>query len=250
MTDAPNENMSIWSAVERTDPAHTKRFQRAGGFSGTAINATYNARRATELFGPCGIGWGYDVVSDRLDSHPESGEQVLTVLVRLWYHWDTAKGQIIHAGATTLSGRRSGNDKPYIDEEAYKKSITDGLSKCFSMLGFSADIHQGLYDDNKYVEELRKDSNGKKAAEKPTTPDPLEDAEAFVALAREKWLARDGATEESWREAQDFIRLKMVVPDLHDVPVEKRAAVIKKIASGALSKAIAEAKPKEEKANV
>src|ERR1700677_4299650 len=51
-------NMRIWSVLGKTDPAHTKTFKRAGGFSGTAVKPMWANKQMTELFGPCGIGWG------------------------------------------------------------------------------------------------------------------------------------------------------------------------------------------------
>ena len=53
-----NENMRIWEALGKTDPAHTKQFTRAGGFKGTAIKPMWANKQMTEFFGPCGIGWG------------------------------------------------------------------------------------------------------------------------------------------------------------------------------------------------
>ena len=55
-------SMELWNAVAVTNPNFVKGFTRSGGFSGTAINATYQAQKATETFGPCGIGWGIDIL--------------------------------------------------------------------------------------------------------------------------------------------------------------------------------------------
>ncbi len=50
------ENMKIWDSLKTTDPAHTKRFKRAGGFSGTSIKPIYMVQKMTETFGPAGKG--------------------------------------------------------------------------------------------------------------------------------------------------------------------------------------------------
>ena len=44
------------------------------------------------------------------------------------------------------------------DEEAPKKSITDAMTKCLSLLGFAAEIHLGLYDDNKYASDRQREA--------------------------------------------------------------------------------------------
>ena len=51
------KNTTIWDQVCKTDPRHTKKVNQRGGF--TAIDAHYQVQRATEVFGPVGIGWGY-----------------------------------------------------------------------------------------------------------------------------------------------------------------------------------------------
>lgn len=155
------EPMRLWDQVWQTDPKHTKGFKRGGGFSGTATCALYNVRRATELFGPCGIGWGYEEVEHVV------AERVWFSRVRLWYILDGTRGEVEHWGGTEIvSQRKSG---AFIDDEAAKKSLTDALSKCFSMLGFCADIHMGLYDDSKYMAELKH----KFSEEPPSLPDDV-----------------------------------------------------------------------------
>lgn len=59
------DNMKIWRSVMRTDPRYTKDLAGAG-FEGTSINAEYMIMRATEIFGPIGTGWGFEVLEDRM----------------------------------------------------------------------------------------------------------------------------------------------------------------------------------------
>jgi hypothetical protein len=146
------ETLSLWDAVSRTDPKFTKAFQKGGGFKGTATNATYLARKATEMFGPCGIGWGVKVLDENVLAG-SGDDRVHRVHVELWFMWNGQRGSIEHFGQTMLAGKNSRG--PYTDEEAPKKSLTDAMTKALSLLGFAADIHLGLYDDNKYVNELR-----------------------------------------------------------------------------------------------
>lgn len=154
---ARTDNLALWQRVEKTDPSYTKPFSRGGGFRGTATNATYLARKATEVFGPMGLGWGLEILDESLmDGAPldEHGhhERIHKVRVKLWYVLDGQRGEVVQFGQTTFVGRN--RNGWFTDEEAPKKSLTDAMSKCLSLLGFSADIHLGRYDDNKYVEEL------------------------------------------------------------------------------------------------
>lgn len=158
-----NKNLMIWEQVKQTDPKYTKTFNRSGGFRGTAIDPMYNIYRATEMFGPIGIGWGYKILEEQiLEGAPikdnNNGEvvghdRIHEMKVELWYKCQGETGSLVTSGATTLvSSNKYG---PVTDEEAAKKSLTDALSKALSWLGFSADVHLGLFDDNKYVRGLK-----------------------------------------------------------------------------------------------
>ncbi|MDP1904810.1 MAG: hypothetical protein Q8M09_11280 [Pseudomonadota bacterium] len=170
-------NKNLWNSVAVTNPNFVKSFTRGGGFSGTAINATYQAQKATETFGPCGIGWGIDILEERYqDGAPliqdgtVVGKEVIHVLrVKLWYVYQGKRGEVIHFGQTPFVG--SNKNGFFTDEEAPKKSMTDAMSKCLSLIGFSADVHLGLYDDNKYVADLRKEFGTDKNAKSESTPE-------------------------------------------------------------------------------
>lgn len=151
------DNMRIWNNVCETAPDFTKSFARAGGFRGTAINPTYQVQRATETFGPVGIGWGYEIVDEKFVEggtvNKNRDRSIIHVIrLRLWYMDGEVRGSVEHFGQTTFVGANSHG--VYTDEEAPKKTLTDAISKCLSMLGFSADIHTGLYDDHKYVNDV------------------------------------------------------------------------------------------------
>lgn len=159
-----NMNMSIWDSVQKTDPKYTKAFSRTGGFKGTATNATYLAMKATQTFGPMGIGWGVQVIDEKILQGAPLGDNAFELIhkihAKLWYVRDGVRGEVEQFGQTQFVGKNKNG--LYTDEEAPKKSLTDAMSKCLSLLGFSADIHLGLYDDNKYVNSLREEF-----AEKP-----------------------------------------------------------------------------------
>jgi len=181
-------NLQLWEQVQATDPRYTKEYKGAGGFQGTAINATWLVKRATEQWGSIGAGWGYEIVEDRFDQGGPimKGETVLavaqihTIRLRLWYMQDGERRTVEHYGHT-----------PYVyankygvqtDLEAPKKSLTDALKKCLSLLGFGADIHMGLYEDVDYLTEARNESaltNADDKAEEARRQ--REEYEAFVA---------------------------------------------------------------------
>ncbi|BBP60404.1 hypothetical protein [Pseudomonas sp. St316] len=160
-------NTRIWDQVDVTDPSATKNFTGMGGFKGTAIKPTYLMHKATEVFGPCGEGWGWTVLEERFDEGgplqaptkewpdaPRINAKLHTLKLELWYLGkDGQKCTVQHYGHTPFVHLQQG--KIVTDWEAAKKSLTDAMGKCLQPLGFSADIHMGLFDDAAYVETVR-----------------------------------------------------------------------------------------------
>jgi len=66
MSEQNKEFLDVWNATCTTDPRHVKAFSRGGGFSGSAINHTYQIRKATELWGPMGHLWSVKIVEQGL----------------------------------------------------------------------------------------------------------------------------------------------------------------------------------------
>lgn len=167
-----NENLSIWKSVEQTDPSFTKSFS-VGGYSGTSISGQYVYMRLTELFGPVGIGWGYEIIDERYDEGAPfvykdvpMVDKTHTIHLRLWYVRDDKKGQIDGFGHTPYMYIKNDGSKVIVDSEAPKKSLTDAIKKCASLLGIGADIFMGLYDDKDYTQELRTQASLEKAEDR------------------------------------------------------------------------------------
>lgn len=163
-----SNNLKLWESVQTTDPKFTKEYTGPGGFTGTAVNAQYLAMKATEVFGPVGTGWGYEIREERFDqggplfAKAKDGHEpaficnavVHTIRLELWYLNDKGeKATVTHYGHTPyITQNKFGIGTDY---EAPKKSLTDAIGKCLSQLGFSADIRLGLYDDIHYVNEIK-----------------------------------------------------------------------------------------------
>lgn len=172
-----SDKMHIWSQVEKTDPTHTKKVQQRGGF--TAISAAYQIKRATETFGPIGEGWGYDAGA------PIFHDMLVFVPVTLWHSGDRSN----QFGPMT-GGAEWKDSKGRIDSDAIKKATTDALTKLLSQLGFNADVFLGLYDDNKYLAEVRAEfaeaASPPRQAATPSAPTLSERANRFESALRAK----------------------------------------------------------------
>lgn len=138
-----SNNLSLWNKVCVTDKRHTKEVNF--GRKITAIDAMHQVKLATEQFGAAGEGWGWHF-SDPIFTP----NNTIVIKCTLWH--GSKENTIEQYGQKCLNivNRKTGKDT--VDEDAFKKAATDGLTKCLSYLGFNADVFMGLFDDNKYVE--------------------------------------------------------------------------------------------------
>lgn len=141
-----NDNLKLWKTVEKTNPAHTKQANVRGNKI-TAIAPQYQIMQATEQFGSYGSTWGFKTVS--IDSSLMSVGLV------------TFKGLFFYPGGEfeilSSIGIYRDNAQTKIDDDFGKKVETDALTKALSKLGFNADVFMGLYDDNRYVQQLNEE---------------------------------------------------------------------------------------------
>lgn len=148
------DNLRLWRLLMPTDPKQTRPFQRPGGFKGTAIKPLWNVMRLTETFGPMGIGWGTEEPQFRI---VDAGDETLVFCtLQCWYieNKETCeKGIIWGIGGDRVASKRAGS--MFADDESFKKAYTDALGNAFVRLGVSADVHLGLFEDSKYLMNVR-----------------------------------------------------------------------------------------------
>lgn len=211
-----DNKMQLWNEVQATDPSATKE-ANVSGQKITSISGQHMIRRATEMFGPVGIGWGWSVVEERFDQggpvRNDKGEVLgnevgHTVRIRLWFELNGKRGEVEQYGCTPFAYKSKWGITT--DTEAPKKSLTDAIKKALSMLGFSADIFLGMFDDREYVQ-LRKEEEQLAKAE---------DREAEAERQKEERLAYLKSVVESMAGAQNMHELKK----MHDTAVRKLSA--------------------------
>lgn len=143
-------NKTLWHKVCVTDPKAVKPIT-GKQYSGNSPKPYWIVERLTDEFGPCGIGWGFNIVSERIERFGDTDSLHIAV-VRFWYEFNGKRGELEQIGQTKAS-YLSSKDKFILDEDAPKKSVTDALVKCASYLGFAGDIFSGRWDDSKYIQE-------------------------------------------------------------------------------------------------
>lgn len=109
------------------------------------INPVYRIKRMTEIFGPCGIGWRYEIVKQWLETY---GNEVKAFThINLYIKWDGEWSEAIPGigGAAFVSMESKG---AYVSDECYKMSLTDALSVSMKALGIAADIYYSMDGKN------------------------------------------------------------------------------------------------------
>lgn len=164
------EKNKLWNDVRQTDVSATKDVS-LGGRKSTSINGYSMLEAATKQWGPMGVEWGFEIEEERYDVGvpitDSNGEKVCdskthTIKLSLWF--PDCKKPVVQFGHTPyIYKSKSG---PMVDAEAPKKSLMDAMKKCLSMLGFSADVFLGEFDDRTYVDELKNQQAIEKAVDK------------------------------------------------------------------------------------
>lgn len=152
------EKMKIWDAVKQPPKTALKQIS-AGRLKGkTDISPQWRYQVMTEQFGPCGVGWKYEI--KRVWSEPTIEDQVfafaeVNVFIKTEDGWSDPIPGI--GGSMAVAKENRG---PYASDECFKMAVTDALSVALKMLGVAADIYAGLWDGSKYLTPSNGNGNG------------------------------------------------------------------------------------------
>ena len=132
------DNLRFYEQLRKVPTEALKPIQ-AGRLKGKSdINPVWRIKAMTEAFGPCGIGWKYEIVKQWQESY---GQEVkaftnINLYIKVDGQWsDPIPG---NGGATIVEITKSG---PYVNDEGFKMSLTDALSVAMKSLGVAADIY-------------------------------------------------------------------------------------------------------------
>ena len=153
-------NLTFWESVEKTDPTKTKQAQK-GALRLTAINATTQIKRATEMWGQYGDTWGLQYIDY---TFMDIGDTKLALIKAIFFYPTDRfgiKGEVVEfpINSSLKMAYMTNGHKGYlkIDDDFCKKLETDVTTKALSKLGFNADVFMGLYDDNRYVAAMQEE---------------------------------------------------------------------------------------------
>lgn len=133
------DNMELYEYF-RTVPNGAKKSINGGRLKGmTDINPVWRIKTLTQRFGPCGIGWKYQI-TNREFVPGANGEVAVFVDILLFYRNEDGWSDGIpgSGGSMYISKEKSGL---YTDDEAPKKALTDAISVAAKALGVGADVY-------------------------------------------------------------------------------------------------------------
>ena len=154
------DNLRYYNAGRSVPEEAQKSFDN-GKFSGTDINPMWRIKKLTELFGPAGIGWYYEVLSERAEEHRDMTIAIvdLNLYVKDGGEWSKP---IYGTGGNVIV--RQTKNGPTVSDEGYKMALTDALSVACKALGIGADIYFSK-DKTKYTQEPQSAQAGEKCAD-------------------------------------------------------------------------------------
>lgn len=132
-------NLRIYEAA-RSVPNEAQKEIKGGKLRGmTDINPMWRIKKLTELYGPCGTGWKYEIV-DKMVLPGADGEQAIFVDILLYVKDGEAwSDPIPGTGGSMLVNTEKG--KLVTSDECFKMALTDAISVSCKALGFGADIY-------------------------------------------------------------------------------------------------------------
>ena len=142
------DKMEIWQALEKTADEAKKPIE-AGRLKGfTDINPCWRMKRLTEVFGPCGIGWKFEI-SQTYTLPGADGEVAAFVDILLYYKQggEWSEGVPGSGGSMFVAKERNGM---HTSDECFKMALSDAIGTACKALGMSADIYFSK-DRSKYT---------------------------------------------------------------------------------------------------
>mgnify|MGYP000844601108 CR=1 FL=1 len=133
------DNFEIYNAV-RAVPADAQREISAGRLKGkTDINPMWRLKALTEQFGPCGIGWKYEITRQWTENGAKGEISAFcNILLYIKVNDQWSDGIPGTGGSAFVANESKG---PYTSDECYKMALTDALSVSCKALGMGADVY-------------------------------------------------------------------------------------------------------------
>ena len=136
------ENMKLWCILTELDRRFVSPFEITDKTTNktkvlTDVDALHGIAKMTQVFGPCGLNWGYDIGEITMNQ----AARVAFLKVTLWYDpsilgipCSQSRAVITEFGAAQIT-----------DEKWWPSiCVTTGIKRCLRSLGFASGVFSGL----------------------------------------------------------------------------------------------------------
>lgn len=148
-TEGSKENLRFYEQL-RNVPQEALKPIMAGRLKGKSdINPVWRIQAMTNAFGPCGIGWKYEIAKQWQETYGQEVKAFTNINLYIKVDGEWSEPIPGTGGATLVEMSKSG---AYVNDEGFKMSLTDALSVSMKSLGvaadvyFASDVNKSLYD--------------------------------------------------------------------------------------------------------
>lgn len=141
------KKMELYRQLEEV-PASSLKTIQAGRLKGKSdINPQWRYEKLTEVLGPCGFGWKFEVTKQWLENSEQSNEIAAFVNINFYFKVLDVWSDPIPAngGSMFVAQEKHG---PYTSDECFKMATTDALGNAMKMIGLAADVYSGKVNGN------------------------------------------------------------------------------------------------------
>ncbi len=148
-TKPDNTNMRIWDELFQVPKGSTYPIERGLCAGLTGITPLSLIKQATELWGPIGEGWGFEIEKDEIVNQDAKfhSEMLHVMTIKLWYgepamQMSTPCTKVTYGmGCTRMYRWLEG--EWFIDPDFNKSTLTDAITNALSRLGFGGSVRLG-----------------------------------------------------------------------------------------------------------
>jgi hypothetical protein len=136
--------MRYWDQCKTPPDAMLKEISGGRLAGKTDIKPQWRIQAMTEMFGPAGTGWWYEIKAQK--EYPiADGQIALFVDILLFYQIEKVVSYGIPATGCSLLVEKEKSGL-HLDKDAAKKALTDALGVAMTRLGVAADVYMGIHE--------------------------------------------------------------------------------------------------------
>ena len=208
------DNLSLYNKLRKVPQDAQKKIEDGRLKGKTDINPMWKIKVLTENFGPCGLGnWKVEVTRKWIE---KGDEDTYAAFVDVNLYIKNAKTGEWSAPIPGTGGnnfrRKENSGRNYIDDDCYKKAMTDAIGSAAKLLGLAADIYWEQ-DKGKYSEN-NTSSQGAVIRNRPSEPETAKKPELTPESTRwNSCVAHAMAMNETTEKIRQRIGQKYTITD-------------------------------------